>query len=161
MRWTAREVDFSKVPLPTVRRLVWSSHSRRSRRSAAIRPLTSQVGRSRSPGSHGGPHQRQLVAAGRQRECHRGLAGGGPRASSETKSGGCLVALSIWVIGRNDDGDEGIGEFLRGRVPFVSAQEATGFQAGGSVRAGQQYGCAAPGVPFADDRGNDGEKLVA
>ena len=50
---------------------------------------------------------------------------------------------------------------LGGGVPFVGAEEATRFQAGGTVRAGQEYGAVALGVLFADDCCDDGEELVA
>ena len=62
----------------------------------------------------------------------------------------CRVARLVWAIGLCDHSDEGIGEFLGGCVPFVGAEEATQFQAGGTVRAGQEYGAVALGVLFAE-----------
>jgi hypothetical protein len=61
----------------------------------------------------------------------------------------------VSAIGLCHHGDEGVDEFLRGCVPFVGAEEATQFQAGGTVRAGQEYGRVASGVPFPDDCGDD------
>jgi len=72
-----------------------------------------------------------------------------------------LAKQSFWTISRCYYSDEGVGQFLGGGVPFVGAEEATQFQAGGTVNTGQEYGRAALRVLNADDGGNDGEELVA
>src|SRR5215217_8779843 len=67
----------------------------------------------------------------------------------------------VSAIGLCDSSKETADEFLGGCVPFVGAEEATQFQACGTVCAGQQYGRAALGVLFADDFRDDGEEPVA
>jgi len=49
------------------------------------------------------------------------------------------VARLVSAIGLYNRSEEAVDEFLGGCVPFVGAEEASQFQAGGTVCAGQEY----------------------
>src|SRR5882757_65870 len=82
----------------------------------------------------------------------------GPRV---TRIAAAVGNRSETSVGLCDRGEQSVDEFVGGGVPLVGGQEATRFQARGTVRSGQEDGGIALSVPFANDGRDDGEELVA